>query len=70
MKKNISFVGLGKLGLPLATNFAKNGHEVLAIDKNIKLIELLNAGKEPWLEVGLLENIEKAKNNISKYSFC
>ena len=51
MKKNISFVGLGKLGLPLATNFAKNGHEVLAIDKNIKLIELLNAGKEPWLEV-------------------
>lgn len=64
MKKNISFVGLGKLGLPLATNFAKNGHEVLAIDKNIKLIELLNAGKEPWLEVGLLDNIEKAKKNI------
>ena len=64
MKKKISFVGLGKLGLPLATNFAKNGHEVLAIDKNTRLIEILNAGKEPWLEVGLLENIKQAKKNI------
>ena len=41
MKKKISFVGLGKLGLPLATNFAKNGHKVLAIDKNSRLIEFI-----------------------------
>ena len=65
MYKKISFVGLGKLGLPLATNFAKNGHEVLAIDKNTRLIEILNAGKEPWLEVGLLDNIKQAKKNIT-----
>ena len=65
MKKKISFVGLGKLGLPLATNFAKNGHKVLAIDKNSRLIEILTAGKEPWLEVGLLNNIKKARKNIS-----
>ena len=37
----ISFVGLGKLGLPLATTFAKNGHQVLAIDKNGELIQQL-----------------------------
>ena len=67
MYKKISFVGLGKLGLPLATNFAKNGHEVLAVDKNTRLIEILNAGKEPWLEVGLLDNIKQAKKNI-KYT--
>jgi len=65
MKKKISFVGLGKLGLPLATNFAKNGHKVLAIDKNSRLIEILTAGKEPWLEVGLLNNIKEARKNIS-----
>ena len=65
MYKKISFVGLGKLGLPLATNFAKNGHEVLAVDKNTRLIEILNAGKEPWVEVGLLDNIKQAKNNIT-----
>ena len=65
MYKKISFVCLGKLGLPLATNFAKNGHEVLAVDKNTRLIEILNAGKEPWLEVGLLDNIKQAKKNIA-----
>jgi len=57
MKKNISFIGLGKLGLPLATNFAKNGHNVLAIDKNQKLIEFVNGREAPWYEVGLEDNI-------------
>ena len=30
MKYDISFIGLGKLGLPLATNFAKCKKKVLA----------------------------------------
>ena len=38
----ISFVGLGKLGLPLATIFAKNGVDVIGIDKNKDIINLLN----------------------------
>ena len=57
MKKNISFIGLGKLGLPLATNFAKNGHKVLAIDKNQRLIEFVNGREAPWYEIGLEANL-------------
>jgi UDPglucose 6-dehydrogenase len=61
----ISFVGLGKLGLPLATNFAKNGHTVVAIDKNKSLISTLKKTKSPWEEFGLQENLNLAKANIS-----
>lgn len=61
----ISFVGLGKLGLPLATNFAKNGHTVVAIDKNESLISTLKKTKSPWEEIGLQENLNLAKKNIS-----
>lgn len=66
-KKNISFVGLGKLGLPLATNFAKNGNKVIAIDKNEDLLKTLRQTKAPWVEDGLQENIESAKPHI-KYT--
>jgi UDP-N-acetyl-D-mannosaminuronate dehydrogenase len=45
---NISFIGLGKLGLPLATNFAKNGHKVIGIDLNLQLLQLLNENIAPW----------------------
>ena len=67
MKKNISFIGLGKLGLPLATNFAKNGHKVLAIDKNQRLIEFVNGREAPWYEIGLEANLYAAETYI-KYS--
>lgn len=60
----ISFIGLGKLGLPLATNFAKNGHYVIAIDKNQQLIDKLKNGISPWIENGLKENLELSKLNI------
>ena len=41
MKKKISFVGLGKLGLPLATNLAKKRFLVEGIDLNQKTIKTL-----------------------------
>ena len=63
----ISFVGLGKLGLPLATCFAKRGVDVLAVDRNVELIDTLDEGKVPWKEVGLDMNISEAENHI-KYS--
>lgn len=60
----ISFIGLGKLGLPLATNFAKNNHDVIAIDKNKDLIDKLNKNCTPWFENGLEKNLKEAKLNI------
>ncbi|OAV77182.1 nucleotide sugar dehydrogenase [Dietzia sp. 111N12-1] len=44
----ITVVGLGKIGLPLAVQFAKSGHEVFGADVNPKVVELVNAGTEPF----------------------
>ena len=38
----ISFIGLGKLGLPLAAHFARSGIQVVAVDKNQTLVDKLN----------------------------
>ena len=65
MKYDISFIGLGKLGLPLATNFAKSGKKILAIDLNDALLETLRNGNSPWIEEELQSNITKASDNIT-----
>src|SRR5699024_7916738 len=44
----IVVVALGKIGLPLAVQFAHSGHEVIGVDVNSKTVELVNAGKEPF----------------------
>ena len=72
MKYDISFIGLGKLGLPLATNFAIGGKKVLAIDLNESLLDKLNNKQAPWIEPLLQENINEASENITytnSYSF-
>lgn len=50
---NVSFVGLGKLGLPLACCLAKSGNKILGVDKNEYVLDLLNDGKLPFFEPGL-----------------
>ena len=44
----IAVVALGKIGLPLAVQFAKKGHYVIGCDVNAKAVELINAGTEPF----------------------
>jgi len=44
----IAVVALGKIGLPLAVQFAKKGHHVIGCDVNQKTVELVNAGTEPF----------------------
>jgi len=64
MNYDISFIGLGKLGLPLATNFAKRGKKVVGIDLNENLLRTLNNDNAPWIEEGLQDNITKSSDNI------
>lgn len=45
---NICVVALGKIGLPLAVQFAAKGHRVIGADVNEKVVELVNAGTEPF----------------------
>ena len=41
-------VALGKIGLPLAVQFADAGHEVVGVDTNPRQVELINQATEPF----------------------
>ena len=44
----IAVVALGKIGLPLAVQFASKGHEVVGVDVNQAVVDLVNDGVEPF----------------------
>lgn len=44
----IAVVALGKIGLPLAVQYADKGHEVIGVDVNPTVVEAVNAGNEPF----------------------
>lgn len=44
----ICVVALGKIGLPLAVQFASKGHPVIGADVNPATVDLVNAGHEPF----------------------
>jgi len=48
MDLTISVVGLGKIGLPLAVQYALGGHTVLGCDVDAKVVESVNLGIEPF----------------------
>ena len=44
----ICVVALGKIGLPLAVQFADKGHRVVGADIDQRVVDLVNAGQEPF----------------------
>lgn len=44
----IAVVALGKIGLPLAVQFAGSGHDVIGVDVNPDVVSAINAGREPF----------------------
>ncbi len=44
----IAVIALGKIGLPLAVQFASKGHEVIGVDVNQAVVDLVNDGVEPF----------------------
>lgn len=44
----ICVVALGKIGLPLAVQFARKGHRVTGADVNERVVADVNAGREPF----------------------
>ena len=44
----IAVVGLGKIGLPLAVQYAASGQKVMGIDLNPEVVALVNAGTVPF----------------------
>ena len=56
----IAVVGLGKIGLPLAAQFAHKGHEVIGVDINAETVATINCGDEPFPgEAHLQEYLER-----------
>ena len=44
----ITVIALGKIGLPLAVQFASKGHEVVGVDVSQRTVDLVNQGIEPF----------------------
>jgi UDP-N-acetyl-D-glucosamine dehydrogenase len=53
-------VALGKIGLPIAAQIARAGHEVVGCDIDPRVVEQVNAAQEPYPgEAGLQEALEE-----------
>ncbi len=44
----ITVIALGKIGLPLAVQFASKGHDVVGVDVSQRTVDLINQGIEPF----------------------
>ncbi|HEU5128876.1 MAG TPA: nucleotide sugar dehydrogenase [Glycomyces sp.] len=60
---NICVVALGKIGLPLAVQFASKGHKVIGSDVNRRVVDAVNDGAEPFPGEHLLA--EKLKSTVT-----
>jgi nucleotide sugar dehydrogenase len=60
----IAVIGLGKIGLPLAVQYARQGRLVIGCDINPEVVEKINAGQssideEPELAAGVADAVQK-----------
>lgn len=55
----VGFVGLGKLGLPVALTIASRGHELFGYDTNPAIAEYLRTKSVPYREEGLRELLQQ-----------
>nr|WP_225097421.1 UDP-N-acetyl-D-mannosamine dehydrogenase [Streptomyces sp. CoH27] len=53
MFSSVCVVGLGYIGLPTAAALATNGVDVIGVDVNPATVELINAGRAPFVEPDL-----------------
>jgi UDPglucose 6-dehydrogenase len=62
---NVSVIGLGRLGAPMAAVFAEKGHQVIGVDLDTRAVEACNAGRAPVQEPGLQELITRNRARLS-----
>ena len=76
--KKIGIVGLGYVGLTLATVLAEVGFDVVGVEKNLNLVELTNVGIPHFSELGLDDALKqvidsgkfKAKKSFDSSDLC
>src|SRR3982751_5310169 len=62
---NISVFGIGYVGCVSAACFAKEGHQVIAVDVNADKAAMINEGRSPIVEAGIAELLSEVVG--SKY---
>jgi UDP-N-acetyl-D-mannosaminuronic acid dehydrogenase len=59
MSLDVSVIGIGRVGLPLALCFADRGLKVLGIDRDLARLDAVRAGQMPFDEPGTQEMLER-----------
>jgi UDP-N-acetyl-D-mannosaminuronic acid dehydrogenase len=59
MNADVSVIGLGRVGLPLALSFADRGLQVIGVDNDPERIAALADGRMPFKETGAQELLER-----------
>ncbi len=65
MDYDVSVIGLGRVGLPLALSFAHAGLRVLGVDKDSDRLEALGAGRMPFVEPGADDMLARVADRLS-----
>jgi UDP-N-acetyl-D-mannosaminuronic acid dehydrogenase len=61
MTHDVSIIGLGRVGLPLALSFADAGLTVLGVDKDTERLAAVRDGRMPFQETGTQELLERVQ---------
>jgi UDP-N-acetyl-D-mannosaminuronic acid dehydrogenase len=67
MSYDVSVIGLGRVGLPLALSFADAGLRVLGIDRDTERLDALRAGRMPFKEPGTDELLARVALDVSSH---
>jgi UDPglucose 6-dehydrogenase len=62
---NISVIGMGKLGSPLAAVLASSGFNVIGLDKNPAVVDMVVRGRAPVSEPGLQDLMDLSTGRLS-----
>jgi UDP-N-acetyl-D-mannosaminuronic acid dehydrogenase len=65
---DVSVIGLGRVGLPLALCFADAGLRVLGVDKDAERLDALRAGRMPFAEPGTDELLARVGLDVSPHA--
>ena len=61
---NVGFLGLGKLGLPVALSIEDNGHKVAGFDISQSVLDMIESRKLSYMEIGAQPLLEKTNLEI------
>jgi UDP-N-acetyl-D-mannosaminuronic acid dehydrogenase len=65
---DVSVIGLGRVGLPLALCFADAGLSVLAVDKDTDRLDAVRSGRMPFKEPGADELLSRVTLDLSAHA--